>query len=69
MALSTTITNDTKNDRGGGVKVPTFRYVLLNPAAFFQNVLEEAHALALVGGTLRPFVHIAAELVGDKKTF
>jgi chromosome transmission fidelity protein 1 len=43
-----------------------FRYVLLNPAAFFENVLEEAHALALIGGTLRPFVHVAAELLGEK---
>jgi chromosome transmission fidelity protein 1 len=44
---------------------PMYRYVLLSPASFFQNVLDEAHALALVGGTLRPFVHVAAELLGD----
>ena len=44
---------------------PCFRYVLLNPASFFENVLQEAHALALVGGTLRPFVHVATELLGQ----
>jgi chromosome transmission fidelity protein 1 len=43
---------------------PALRYVLLRPATFFENVLEEAHALALVGGTLRPFAHVAAELLG-----
>lgn len=45
---------------------PAFRYVLLQPAVFFENVLTEAHALALVGGTLRPFVHVAAELLGNQ---
>lgn len=45
---------------------PSYRYVLLHPAAFFENVLEEAYALALVGGTLRPFVHVVAELLGDR---
>lgn len=45
---------------------PTLRYVLLSPAGFFENVLHEAHALALVGGTLRPFVHVAAELLGNR---
>jgi chromosome transmission fidelity protein 1 len=49
----------------GQQKHAALRYVLLQPAAFFQNVLKEAHALALVGGTLRPFVHVAAELLGD----
>jgi chromosome transmission fidelity protein 1 len=47
---------------------PTLRYVLLHPAALFENVLDNAHALALVGGTLRPFVHVAAELMGDQGT-
>ena len=44
---------------------PCYRYVLLKPANFFENLLDEAYALALVGGTLRPFVHVAAELLGD----
>lgn len=51
-----------------GQEHATIRYVLLHPAAFFENVLDEAHALALVGGTLRPFVHVAAELLGDQGT-
>lgn len=42
----------------------TLRYVLLHPSAQFQNVLGEAHAVALVGGTLSPFAHVAAELLG-----
>ena len=46
---------------------PALRYVLLHPAAFFENVLKEARALALVGGTLRPFVHVAAELLGGQQ--
>jgi chromosome transmission fidelity protein 1 len=37
--------------------------VLLHPAACFTPLLREAHAVALVGGTLRPFVHVAAELL------
>lgn len=45
---------------------PTLRYVLLHPSAQFQNVLDEAHAVALVGGTLSPFAHVAAELLGTE---
>lgn len=45
---------------------PGLRYVLLHPAHFFENVLQEARALCLVGGTLRPLVHVAAELLGDE---
>ena len=44
---------------------PTFRYVLLNPAAHFTDVLNEAYAVVLAGGTLRPFSHVAAELVAS----
>jgi chromosome transmission fidelity protein 1 len=47
------------------IQHPAFRFVLLHPAAFFENVLKESHALALVGGTLRPFVHVASELLGS----
>ena len=56
------------DSRTSHIQHPALRYVLLQPAAFFQNVLQEAHALALVGGTLRPFVHMAAELLGDHPT-
>ena len=45
---------------------PTLRYVLLNPATCFDNILEECHALALVGGTLAPFGHVAAELLAGE---
>ena len=40
------------------------RYVLLKPSYFFQDLLQEAHAVALVGGTMSPFAHLASELLG-----
>jgi chromosome transmission fidelity protein 1 len=58
--------DDMDLSRNDSDQSPSYRYVLLHPAAFFENVLEEAYALALVGGTLRPFVHVAAELLGDR---
>ena len=60
--------SDDDNDRirSKQLQYPSYRYVLLHPAAFFENVLQEAYALALVGGTLRPFVHVVAELLGDR---
>lgn len=45
------------------VKHPTLRYVLLNPADKFKSVLSEAQGVVLAGGTLRPFSHIASELL------
>jgi len=44
---------------------PFFRYVLLDPSSRFENVITESHAVALVGGTIRPFVHISSELLGS----
>ena len=44
---------------------PKLRYVLLHPAACCKELLTEPHALCLVGGTLRPFAHVAAEIVDD----
>ena len=43
------------------------RFVLLDPATFLNPILKEAHAVALVGGTLRPFGHVASELLDDKE--
>jgi len=43
---------------------PSFRYLLLNPASRFQDILEDAHAVVLTGGTIRPFNHMAVELFG-----
>jgi chromosome transmission fidelity protein 1 len=54
------------DERSNGPQHPTLRFVLLHPAAQFQNVLEEAHGVALVGGTLKPFAHVAAELLGTE---
>ena len=49
--------------KSGEERPPCFRFVLLQPALFLENVLQDAHAVALVGGTLQPFSHVAAELV------
>ena len=68
VSIQNGVDGDDNDDRNASKhqQHPTYRYVLLHPAAFFENVLEEAHALALVGGTLRPFVHVVAELLGDR---
>uniref|UniRef100_A0A6U5J3T4 Helicase ATP-binding domain-containing protein n=2 Tax=Corethron hystrix TaxID=216773 RepID=A0A6U5J3T4_9STRA len=42
----------------------SLRYVTLDPAIRFTQLLEESHAVIVAGGTLRPFVHIAMELLG-----
>ncbi|KAL7535938.1 hypothetical protein ACHAXR_007954 [Thalassiosira sp. AJA248-18] len=47
------------------MKNPTFRFVQIHSASQLDNVVEEAHAIILAGGTLRPFTHVAAELFGD----
>jgi chromosome transmission fidelity protein 1 len=63
-------TGDESDDstlKHGSPRHPALRYVLLQPATFFENVLQQASALALVGGTLRPFVHVAAELLGPNQ--
>ncbi len=44
---------------------PTFRFVQIHSASQLDNVVEDAHAVILAGGTLRPFSHVAAELFGD----
>ena len=50
-------------------EVPCFRYLLLDPSSEFKNVLNEAHAVVLAGGTLRPFSHVATELFGSNQKF
>eukprot|EP00986_Skeletonema_menzelii_P010471 scaffold5088_cov133-Skeletonema_menzelii.AAC.2 len=44
---------------------PTLRFVQIHSASQLDNVVEEAHAVILAGGTLRPFSHVSAELFGD----
>jgi chromosome transmission fidelity protein 1 len=46
-------------------KKPSFRYLLLDPSIHFKDVIDEAHAIVLAGGTLRPFPHVATELCRD----
>ena len=40
---------------------PTYQFVQIHSASQLDNVVEEAHAIVLAGGTLRPFTHVAAE--------
>lgn len=47
---------------------PCFRYLLLDPSVHFKDIVDEAHAIVLAGGTLRPFPHVATELFGDDRT-
>mmetsp|Transcript_10780 Transcript_10780/g.15882 ORF Transcript_10780/g.15882 Transcript_10780/m.15882 type:complete len:520 (+) Transcript_10780:1277-2836(+) len=54
------VTSDTRSTAD---RHPTLRFVALHPATYFENVVNEARAVALVGGTLQPFGHIAAELL------
>ena len=56
-----------EDSRSKKVSVPCFRYLLLDPSAQFQELAEEAHAIVLAGGTLRPFSHVATELLGGNK--
>ncbi|KAL7550335.1 hypothetical protein ACHAWF_013582 [Thalassiosira exigua] len=72
--LETFLTRLTGTSREGRVivewpseegKSPTFRFVQIHSASQLDNVLEEAHAVVLAGGTLRPFTHMAAELFGN----
>jgi chromosome transmission fidelity protein 1 len=58
------VTDWPKGDSRSKLQHPTLRYVLLHPSAQFQNILDEAYAVAFVGGTLSPFCHVAAELLG-----
>jgi chromosome transmission fidelity protein 1 len=43
----------------------TLRFMQIHSASQFGDILQEAHAIVLAGGTLRPFTHVAAELFGD----
>ena len=47
----------------GGPRPALVRYVVLHPAACCTDLFKEPRGLCLVGGTLRPFGFVAAELV------
>jgi len=38
------------------------KFIVLNPAVHFQQVVDEAHAVVLVGGTMQPFEHVIQNL-------
>lgn len=59
------VASTTEDLSSAGVKNATFRFVQIHSASQLDNVVEEAHAIVLAGGTLRPFTHVAAELFGD----
>jgi len=44
---------------------PTFRHVLLDPPALFDNVRRAAHSIILAGGTMRPFAPFTREVLGN----
>mmetsp|Transcript_14509 Transcript_14509/g.29548 ORF Transcript_14509/g.29548 Transcript_14509/m.29548 type:complete len:681 (+) Transcript_14509:1481-3523(+) len=48
-----------------GVRHPTLRFVRIQSTCQLDDIMDEAHAIILAGGTLRPFSHVAAELFGD----
>ena len=48
-----------------GVEHAKFRFVQIHSGSQLENLVQEAHAIVLAGGTLRPFTHVAAELFGD----
>jgi chromosome transmission fidelity protein 1 len=48
-----------------GVEQAKFRFVQIHSGSQLENLVQEAHAIVLAGGTLRPFTHVAAELFGD----
>lgn len=39
-----------------------FRYLMLNPAVHFQEVVDSARAVILCGGTMQPFEHFVTQL-------
>jgi chromosome transmission fidelity protein 1 len=51
------------DSRSSAARHPTLRFVALHPALHFRDVVSEARAVALVGGTIRPFSHVATELL------
>jgi Rad3-related DNA helicase len=53
------------NVNGNVLKHATLRYAMLQPSAKFQNVVDQSYAVVLAGGTLRPFVHMASELLSQ----
>lgn len=48
----------------GAQKSPAFRFVQIQSASQL-DIRDDAHAIVLAGGTLRPFTHVAAELFGN----
>ncbi len=59
--------SESTSSRTARSTTPHFRYLLLDPSVHFKDVIHEAHAVVLAGGTLRPFPHIATELFGHDK--
>ena len=48
-----------------GVQNATFRFVQIHSGSQLEDLVQEAHAIIVAGGTLRPFTHVAAELFGN----
>lgn len=72
MALLRCLTNADEDGRllvgapGGGAPT-TVRYLLLNPAAHFRPIAEQARSVVLLGGTMQPFSFFSAALFPGRR--
>jgi chromosome transmission fidelity protein 1 len=48
-----------------GVEQAKFRFVQIHSGSQLEYLVQEAYAIVLAGGTLRPFTHVSAELFSD----
>ncbi|KAL7465636.1 hypothetical protein ACHAXS_005949 [Conticribra weissflogii] len=48
-----------------GVRHPTLQFIRIQSTCQMSDIVDEAYAIILAGGTLRPFSHVATELFGD----
>ena len=54
-----------ENNSIGVEQAIKFRFVQIHSGSQLENLVQEAYAIVLAGGTLRPFTHVSAELFGD----
>ncbi|CAN0237016.1 unnamed protein product, partial [Phaeothamnion confervicola] len=50
---------------GGDDGEPYFKFIMLNPSVHFADILREARAVVLVGGTMRPVAPLVKQLFPD----
>ncbi|GMH93443.1 hypothetical protein TL16_g12630 [Triparma laevis f. inornata] len=47
------------------VEKDCLRYFLIQPSALFKQITQQAQAVVLAGGTLKPFKHLSSEILED----